>query len=124
MVVYTPYQLEWEEPHIPETPTDFGNRFLPTGMGSDVRGSHNRRALVERGAEPPHKLPRTLGSLPGSEMLRQRQEKHHHTTEDGQHHCNRNRLGGTVSPRLNQLTKDLWLWCMERDMVDRTDWKL
>ena len=88
MVVYTPYQLEWEEPHIPETPTDFGNRCLPTGMGSDVRGSHNRRALVERGAEPPHKLPRTLGSLPGSEMLRQRQEKHHHTTEDGQHHCN------------------------------------
>ena len=57
-----------------------------------------------------------------------------------------NRLGGTVSPQLNQLTRDLWLWCMNRSitlkavhlagklntvadeesrvMKDRTDWQL
>ena len=57
-----------------------------------------------------------------------------------------NKLGGTVSPQLNQLTSDLWLWCMDRNitlkavhlagklnvttdeesrvMKDRTDWML
>ena len=57
-----------------------------------------------------------------------------------------NRLGGTVFPQLNQLTKDLWLWCKNRNitiktvhlagklniladeesrvMKDRTDWQL
>ena len=57
-----------------------------------------------------------------------------------------NKLGGTVSPQLNQLTRDLWLWCMDRNitlkavhlagklnvtadeesrvMKDRTDWML
>lgn len=57
-----------------------------------------------------------------------------------------NKLGGTVSPELNHLAKQLWLWCLERNitlhathlagvqnntadeesrvMKDRTDWKL
>ena len=57
-----------------------------------------------------------------------------------------NKLGGTISPQLNNLAKELWLWCMERSillkaqhlagvlntiaddesrvMKDRTDWKL
>ena len=57
-----------------------------------------------------------------------------------------NRRGGTISPKLNRLAKDLWLWCMERNillkaqhlrgiyntiadnesrvMKDRSDWKL
>lgn len=57
-----------------------------------------------------------------------------------------NKLEGTVSPELNQLTKEFWLWCMERVisvqaqhlpgvlnttadkesriMKDRTDWML
>ena len=26
-----------------------------------------------------------------------------------------NKLGGTVSPRLNSIVRDLWLWCMNRD---------
>ena len=28
-----------------------------------------------------------------------------------------NRRGGTVSPKLSQLAKDLWLWCMERNIL-------
>ena len=57
-----------------------------------------------------------------------------------------NRRGGTISPRLSQLAKNLWLWCMERNILiqaqhvpgmmnsiadtesraqpDRSDWKL
>ena len=57
-----------------------------------------------------------------------------------------NKLGGTVSQNLMAITKDLWLWCLQRDisliaehlpgvqntiadeesrvMKDRTDWKL
>ena len=51
-------------------------------------GSQNGRPLVERGAESPHKLPRTLGSLPSSEMLRQRKKKHHYIAENGQYYSN------------------------------------
>ena len=28
-----------------------------------------------------------------------------------------NRMGGTASPTLSRLTKDLWLWCMERNIL-------
>lgn len=28
-----------------------------------------------------------------------------------------NKLGGTVSPKLNQLTKELWLWCLDRNII-------
>ena len=53
-----------------------------------------------------------------------------------------NKLGGTISPQLNYLPKELWLWCMERNtllkaqhlpatadnqsrvMKDCTDWML
>lgn len=27
-----------------------------------------------------------------------------------------NKLGGTISPELNYLAKELWLWCMERNI--------
>ena len=88
MVDDTPYQLEWVEPHIPEAFAIAGDQCLPAGMGSYMPGSQNGRPLVERGAESPHKLPRTPGSLPGSEVLRQRKEQHHDITENGQYHSN------------------------------------
>ena len=28
-----------------------------------------------------------------------------------------NKMGGTVSPTLNKLNKEFWLWCMERDIT-------
>ena len=28
-----------------------------------------------------------------------------------------NKYGGTVSPELNRLTKELWLWCLERGIT-------
>ena len=28
-----------------------------------------------------------------------------------------NKRGGTVSPTLNRLNKEFWLWCMERDIT-------
>ena len=30
-----------------------------------------------------------------------------------------NKLGGTISPQLNSLAKELWLWCMERSILLR-----
>ena len=31
--------------------------------------------------------------------------------------CYVDKLGGTVSPRLNAIVKELWLWCMVRDIT-------
>ena len=28
-----------------------------------------------------------------------------------------NNLGGTVSPKLNTIVRELWLWCMNRDIT-------
>ena len=28
-----------------------------------------------------------------------------------------NKLGGTVSPKLNTIVRELWLWCMNRDIT-------
>ena len=81
-------------------------------------------------------------------MLCQGQGKHPDPSQDGQHynpHLHK-QLGGTASQELNHLTKDLWTWCLSRNislqathlagirnitadeesrvMKDRSDWML
>ena len=33
-----------------------------------------------------------------------------------------NNQGGTVSPDLVSLAKDLWMWCLKRSKINRKDW--
>ena len=67
-----------------------------------------------------HQLLGSPGSLSCSKMLCQRQEEHHSPTKNGQYHSSGIREqvgGGTVSPRLNSIVRELWLWCMNRDIT-------
>ena len=68
-----------------------------------------------------HQLPGSPSSSSCTEMLCQGQKNHHCSTHDqnGEHHscgiCEQ--IGGTVSPKLNTIVRELWLWCMNRDIT-------
>ena len=68
-----------------------------------MRGSPDGGTLVRDRESFAHKLPRTSSSDTGCQMLCQRQNSLH--------------LGGTVSPELNRLTRDLRLWYLDRNIT-------
>ena len=149
MVGNAPESMEWAE-HDTSTPyPDDRIGHLHNWVGSLLSGEENGRTVVSNGERDAHQVPRTARSHPsGENMLCQRAEQSGHPTENGQHngHLVHKQTGGTVSPQLNQLTRDLWLWCMNRNitlkvvhlagklnvvvdeesrsMKDRTDWQL
>ena len=72
-----------------------------------------------RGESHIHQLPGTLGSLGSSEMFCQGQKNlTTHLKMDSMSALTYiNKLGGNISPQLNNLAKELWLWCMERSIL-------
>ncbi len=63
-----------------------------------------------------YQLPR--GVTYSSQNLRQGKARNHNPPEDRQHDNNRLRQqsGGTVSPKMNRIVKELWLWCLQREI--------
>ena len=61
-------------------------RCLHSRLGSILRRGTDWGPLVLRGETVPYQLPGSVGSLPCSEMLCQRQEEHYCATQNGQHH--------------------------------------
>ena len=71
--------------------------------------------------EPPekdyaHQLSRATSRSPGSEMFCQEQ-KTHLKMDSMSALAYMNKLEGTISPQLNCLAKELWLWCMETHIL-------
>ena len=65
-----------------------------------------------------HQLPGSVGSLPCNKMLCQRHNitmllRMYNTTAVAYV----NKVGGTVSPKMKTIVKELWLWCMNRDIT-------
>ena len=67
----------------------------------------------------PHQLPRATGGHSCSPDIRKGEIRDFNTYASGQLHscCLFQQKGWTVSPMLSQLTKDLWLWCMKRNIL-------
>ena len=118
MVDNPPDKLEWADPHCQRTECLDGDGRLIDWMGCSMRRSEDRRSLVEAGAETPHKLPGVVSCLPGLQMLLQEQEKHTCPLkmDNTSAVAYINKMGGTVSSALNNINKEFWLWCMERDI--------
>ena len=80
-------------------------------------GYTNRRPLVHTGEESPHQLPGATSATLVVKCFAKDQRgltillKMDNTTAIAYI----NRRGGTISPELNYLAKDLWLWCLERE---------
>ena len=102
--------------HSPDT--DLRDRHLHDWVWGGLQWGENRGPMVGRGRKNAYLLPGITSSNPGSEMLRHRANQPDNYVEDRQYHSNllhqQTELGGTVSPLL---TKDLWLWCMNRNIT-------
>lgn len=75
--------------------------------------------MVPNQAIPPHQLSGVASSHTGSLDFRKGEVRHLNSPATGQLNscCLHQQEGGTASPKLSQLTKDLWLWCMERNIL-------
>jgi len=123
-------------------------RCFPPGMGGSVQWHQDGRSLEPTRAGYAHQLPETSGSNPGSEDLLEGSGSNICTPTTGQPgSCGLHQQpGGTVSPQLTVLAKDLWMWPLSnsiilsaehipgvlnniadaesRTITDRMDWKL
>ena len=74
--------------------------------------------MVTLGGRIPHQLPRAVGSNSSCVVICEGQMQDIHSVENRQHHSSglHKSSGGTVSEELVNLTKDLWLWCLERNI--------
>ena len=81
-----------------------------------MQWSPHRETVEPSRRDHAYQLPRAPSSSFGSEMFCQEQSKPDNPFEDGQH-VSIHKLGGTISPQLNCLDKELWLRCMERNIL-------
>ena len=117
-------------------------------MGSSMREDPHRKTVVSVGTRVAHQLFGAEGGNSGLTVLSQGSDGDIGITAAGQPDCSivHQPLGGTVSPQLTDLAKNLWLWSLCRDLVltaqhipgvdnqiadsesrelkDRLDWKL
>ncbi len=123
-------------------------RCVTDRVGSSLQPPTDWRAMVKGGAEPAHKLPELLAATLALKSFTKGQTglsvllKMDNTTAVAYV----NNQGGTVSRELVRLSKELWTWCLQRNitikaqhlpgrlnqvadsesrtMLDRSDWKL
>ena len=102
----TAMPLERQDHRDGETVTSGRVRRLHSRLGSDVR---RRRPVFSRGESVAHQLPvRDKRRRSLAVLLR---------LDNTSAVSYVNRLGETVSPSLNSIVRDLWLWCMNRDII-------
>ena len=119
MVETPPHILEWKKSDYLDTIDDNNIRCLPVGLGCNLQWRKDQRSMVTNRAISPHQLPRATGSYSCSPDIRKGEIRDFNTFASGQFHscCLHQQKGGTVSPMLSQLTKDLWLWCMKKNIL-------
>ena len=119
MVGTTPHELEWEEPNLPANHNDNNFRCFSPGMGAVCNGERTRGSWSHQ-EQSLHIncLELLAATLEIQSFAKERSGisvvlKIDNTTAVAYI----NRRGGTISPRLSQLAKNLWLWCMERNIL-------
>ena len=88
------------------------------GWGATSNGVRTRGPWLPTELSP-HQLPRATGGHSYSPDIRKGEIRDFNTYASGQLHscCLFQQKGWIVSPMLSQLTKDLWLWCMKRNIL-------
>ena len=117
LVGETPDQLDRAVSDLTKTITSDGDRCINHRLGSYMRGSPDRGILVRDRESFAHKLHRTSSSDTGCQCFGRDKEniviilRIDKTTAIA--HINKL----SVSPELNCLTKDLWLWCLDKNIT-------
>ena len=91
---------------------------LEPGLGIVLPGHQYGGPVVSPGEGVAHQLLGITSSDPHPENLRERKEECIGIAEDRQYDCScvHQQPGGTVSKELVSLTRDLWMWCLERNI--------
>ena len=89
------------------------------GWGGDVRGSLHGRSVVSGGGQFHINCQEALAAFHALKcFVRDRRSVSVLLRLDNTSAVSYvNKLGGTVSPRLNKIVRNLWLWCMNRDIT-------
>ena len=118
----TPQIVEWAELCLPTPNSDNRDGCLHDWMGSSQPGKTDGGPVVPGREGDAYQWSRAPWSYSSGEMLSQGVQQPGYLAQNEQHVCHllHKQIGGMVSPQLNQLTRDLWLWCMNRSITLRT----
>lgn len=119
MVVRSPITVEWKELSV-ELHSRYNNQIgrVIDGLGSNLGQHQNRRPLECPREEMAYKLLGNTSSLPSDANLFEVKIKLVDSLATRQHDSS-NHLGGTVSPQASLLVKEMWMWCLERNITLR-----
>lgn len=110
------YTVELTEPDRPQCLPHNRDRCLNKGLGGSMQWSPDRGLMEPSGTPNVHQLLGAPSSSYCYKMLCQKLTIH--LKMDSMSALTYiNEHGGTISPHLNRLAKELWLWCMERNIL-------
>ena len=133
--------MEWAVPTIADSRPDYRDGCIHHRLGCLLPGSQDWGIVVGDREIEAYKLSGTASSRIRSFATGKENICIHLKMDNTTALTYINKFRGTVSQELNQLTKDLWLWCLDRNitlhathlqnvtadeesrvMKDRTDW--
>ena len=111
--------LEWESLIFRGTRPNNKNRCLPQRVESFMHGSNHRGEMVSSGTTPSYKLSGTVSwSICPQTFTKNKAQMRVRLlvgNTSAAHYINK--MGGTRSLILASLAKNLWEWCLERQIV-------
>ena len=121
LVGHSPNFMEREVHHSRQSRSNDRDGCLQHRLGCPVRQPAEGRTVVSHRGENAHQLPGASGSNLGNPGICQEAGKYPGSSQDGQHVCpDVHQQDGRYSlPNLNRLTKDLWTWCLARNITLR-----
>ena len=111
-------QVEWQNAYTKGHRSGDRFRCIPEGMGCLLLQTENRGTMIPAGMLYAHQLPRTTSATLATKTFAKSKTaisillRIDNTTVVAYI----NNLGGTVSRELVMLTRDLWMWCLERNI--------
>ena len=120
--VTPPNLLEWEIHPSRQSGSHNRDGRLPNWLGSPLRKPPDGRTMVPQRSSNAHQLPGASGSksLAIQTFAKRKENVLIHLKMDSTSALTYiNKMGGTVSPDLNRLTKELWSWCLTKNVTLR-----
>ena len=118
MVEHQDEQVEWQ--NLLKVRYRLSDRLkcIPGGVGCLLLQPEDRGFMVTPGTHDAHQLSRATCSNPCNQNVCQIQDSNIHPAKNRKYHNSSlyKQSWGTASKKLVLLTRDLWMWCLERNI--------